>query len=1157
MLDLDITLEDKFTREEGQIYLSGCQALVRLALEQSRQDARNGLNTAGFISGYRGSPLGMLDFELWRARTHLEAQGIVFQPGLNEDLAMTAVWGSQQTNYFPGARHDGVFGMWYGKTPGIDRSGDALKHGNYAGSAANGGVLVLAGDDHAAKSTSTTSQSEYAFMDAMVPVLAPADTQEFIDMGLAGFALSRYSGNWIGFKMTATNLDASGTVQVTSARDQFKIPNLELPPDGLNCRWPDDRIPQEPRLRYHRIPAAKAFVRTNGIDRTIFDTTDARLGIVTAGKSWVDTEKALHDLGIDEAAARRYGLRVYKVGMTWPLEEQGILRFARGLEEILVVEEKRGLMEDQIKTILYDRGGAVRPRVIGKFDGEGGHLLPAVLDLDPHKIATVIGQRLMRYVTDRDLLAGVAELETRRPGAEANEALLMRTPYFCSGCPHNTSTVVPEGSVALGGIGCHGLAAMPFFGGRAQTFSHMGAEGATWIGLAPFTDMNHVFQNIGDGTYYHSGTLAIRAAIAAGVNMTYKLLFNDAVAMTGGQPVEGQPTPAQITRQLAAEGARQIVVVSDEPDKYHWREQFAAGVTFRHRDELDMVQQELRQVPGVTILLYDQTCAAEKRRRRKRGTYPDPSRRVVINELVCEGCGDCGQQSNCVSLIPVETEFGTKRQIDQSSCNKDFSCLKGFCPSFVTVEGGQLRKRKGVKDDFDPANLPAPVLPPLDRPWPILITGIGGTGVVTIGQILGMAAHIEGKGATVADITGLSQKGGSVLSQVTIAKNREALTAAQIAVGETRALIAADMVTAAMPDGLKKLHPGRTAGIVNTQQVQIGEFTRNPDMHFPEEEMRDAITARTDPERTDFLNASQIALALVGDTIATNMFMAGYAWQKGLIPLSAEAIDQAIELNGAAVASNRKAFNWGRRAAHEPETVSELLDDLEGAVLERRPETLDQLIDHRARFLTDYQNAAWAERYRETVGQVRERDEAAPGRMALSDAVARNLFKLMSYKDEYEVARLYTATDFRARLARQFEGDVKIRFHMAPPAFARRDLHTGRLKKQIFKGWWVWPAMGLLRRMKVLRGGRFDLFGRTAERRMERQLITDYEALLAEVTEGLTADNYDLAVALARVPEMVRGFGHVKEANVATAKARQAELLALFRAPPETRPAAE
>ena len=1156
MLDLDITLEDKFTREEGQIYLSGCQALVRLALEQQRQDTRNGLNTAGFISGYRGSPLGMLDFELWRARKHLEAQGIVFQPGLNEDLAMTAVWGSQQTHYFPGARHDGVFGMWYGKAPGIDRSGDALKHGNYAGSAANGGVLVLAGDDHAAKSTSTTSQSEYAFMDAMMPVLAPSDTQEFIDLGLAGFALSRYSGNWIGFKMTATNLDAAGTVLVTNARDPFKIPNLELPPDGLNCRWPDDRIPQEPRLRYHRIPAAKAFVRTNGIDRTIFDTPNARLGIVTAGKSWVDTQKALHDLGIDEETAHRLRLRVYKVGMTWPLEEQGILRFARGLEEILVVEEKRGLMEDQIKTILYDHGGSDRPRVIGKFDEEGGHLLPAVLDLDPHKIGTVIGQRLMRYETDRDLLAAVAELETRRPGAETNEALLMRTPYFCSGCPHNTSTVVPDGSVALGGIGCHGLAAMPFFNGRAQTFAHMGAEGATWIGLAPFTDMDHVFQNIGDGTYYHSGILAIRAAIAADVNMTYKLLFNDAVAMTGGQPVEGQPTPAQITRQLAAEGTKQIVVVSDEPDKYHWREHFAEGVTFRHRNELDMVQQELRQVPGVTVLLYDQTCAAEKRRRRKRGTFPDPSRRVVINELVCEGCGDCGHQSNCVSVIPVETEFGSKRQIDQSSCNKDFSCLKGFCPSFVTVEGGQLRKRKGVKDDVDPAKLPTPALPPLDRPWPILITGIGGTGVVTIGQILGMAAHIEGKGATVADITGLSQKGGSVLSQVTIAKSREALTAAQIAVGETRALIAADMVTAAMPEGLKKLQPGRTAGIVNTQQVQTGEFTQTPNMRFPDEELRNAISARIDPDQTDFLNASQIALALVGDTIATNMFMAGYAWQKGLIPLSAEAIDQAIELNGAAVAANRKAFNWGRRAAHEPEAVNELLDDLQGAVLERRPETLEQLIDHRARFLTDYQNDAWAARYRAAVQRIHDLDLPMERRMALTDAVARGLFKLMSYKDEYEVARLYTETGFQDRIARQFEGDVKIRFHLAPPAFARRDPHTGRLKKQVFKGWWIWPAMGLLRRMKGLRGGWLDVFGKTAERRMERQLIADYETMLGGIAEGLTAGNYDIAVGLARLPDLIRGYGHVKEENVAAAKAQEAEMLAAFRMP-ETRLAAE
>jgi indolepyruvate ferredoxin oxidoreductase len=1148
MLDLSISLDDKYKRERGPVYLNGTQALVRMAMLQAQRDRAAGLNTAGFVSGYRGSPLAALDFEFWRARKFLEPLAIRFQPGLNEDLAATAVWGTQQLGFFPKPKHDGVFALWYGKSPGVDRCGDVFKHANHAGTTRHGGVLALIGDDHAQKSTSTTSQSEYAMMDAMIPVVAPADLQEFIDLGLFGIALSRYAGLWVALKLVDSNIGASGTVTIDPDRLPFALPNdVALPPDGVHARWPDDRIPQEYRLKHVKLPATLGFARANRIDRLVHDSAKARLGIAASGKAWLDLAQALDALGLDAAACSALGLRVLKIGMIWPLEPETIVRFADGLEEILVVEEKRGFIEDQIKTILYDRAPAARPRVIGKRDEVGADLIPDCLELEPNQVAIAVADRVLRFAKHADLRARRDAIKAKRPPGPI-APVHVRMPFFCSGCPHNTSTVVPEGSIATAGIGCHSMA---IWTGRALAFTHMGGEGAQWIGIAPYTETPHLFQNVGDGTYYHSASLAIRAAVAAKVSITFKLLFNDAVAMTGGQPVDGPLTVPQITRQLADEGVSRVVVVADDLGKYPLGVQWAHGVTFRHRDELDAVQRELRETEGVTALVYDQTCAAEKRRRRKRGTYPDPAERIFINELVCEGCGDCGRVSNCISVQPVETEFGTKRRIDQSNCNKDFSCIKGFCPSFVTVEGGRVRKRKGMGDAAGLPALPEPAPAKLDAPWPILVTGVGGTGVVTIGAIFGMAAHLEGRACSVSDVVGLSQKNGPVLSQIVFAPDRASLHSPQIASSGAKALIATDLVTSTMPEALGKL--GMARAVVNLEETRTGEFVQNFDKRYEGAEMRRRLEARLDATHSDFIPATKLALALVGDSIATNMFMAGFAWQKGLVPLSRDAIEHAIKLNGAAVDANLGAFAWGRRAAHDLAAVERAAKLMPAA----GPETLDQLIARRAEFLTGYQNAAYAARYRAVVERLRKAEaERAPGARGLADAVARNFFKLMAYKDEYEVARLYTDGTFLRRLNEQFEGGYKLRFHLAPPLLAPRDPATGRLQKRRY-GPWVFSAFKLLARLRFLRGSVFDVFGKTAERRGERRLIAEYETLMDEIARTLSPANHATAVELARIPKQIRGYGHVKEANLAAAKRNEAQLCAAFRNLQPARVAAE
>jgi indolepyruvate ferredoxin oxidoreductase len=1150
-----VSLEDKYTLASGRVYLTGTQALVRLAMVQRERDLAAGLNTAGFISGYRGSPLGGFDQALWKARGHLEKNRIHFTPGVNEELAATAVWGTQQVGLFEGAKYDGVFAMWYGKGPGVDRSGDVFKHANAAGTAKHGGVLLLAGDDHACKSSTLPHQSEHAFDAAMIPVLYPTGVQDIIEMGLHGFAMSRYSGCYVALKVVSETVDSSASIDVDPSLPRIVFPeDVVMPPGGLNIRWPDAPMEQELRLQHDKIYAALAYARVNRLNRVTVDSPHARLGIAASGKSYLDVMQALEDLGIDARLAAELGLRLYKVGMPWPLEPTGIREFAQGLEEILVVEEKRQLIEYQMKEQLYNWRQDVRPRVIGKYDEQGewevhrsGWLLPAAGELTPAMIARVIAARIAKFHTSPIIEARLKFLEAKEAALASPRAKAARTPYFCSGCPHNTSTRVPQGSKALAGIGCHYMAiwVRPE---ETMTFTQMGGEGAPWIGMQPFTEMKHVFANIGDGTYFHSGLLSIRAAASANVNMTYKILFNDAVAMTGGQPHDGQLTVPRIVEQVAAEGVKRVVVVTDEPEKYR-SVKLLPGTTVHHRDDLDAVQRELREIPGVTVLVYDQTCAAEKRRRRKRGTFPDPQKRVVINELVCEGCGDCSAKSNCLSVVPVETEFGRKRAIDQSTCNKDFSCVKGLCPSFVTVEGGTLRKRKAAAQE--PAlPLPQPLLPTLDRPYGILVTGIGGTGVVTIGAILGMAAHLEGKGAAVLDMAGLAQKGGSVYSHIRIAERPEQIHAVRIAAGDARLAVGCDMIVAASDEALAKMQSGSTHAVINADIAPTGGFTKDPDLQLPSREMAEAIEEACGEGRTDFVDATRLATALMGDSIATNLFMVGYAWQKGLVPVGEAAILQAIELNGTAVESNRRAFEWGRRAAADLPSVQRAATPPQARPdSQRLSDSLEELVERRRVFLTGYQSAAYARGYADFVERVRKvENQRVPGSTAITAAVARYLFKLMATKDEYEVARLYTESDFLARVASQFEGDYRVNLHLAPPLWAKPDPATGEPRKRTY-GPWMLKAMGLLAKLRVLRATPLDIFGYSAERRTERALAAQYRAVVEEILSGLTPERLALAVEIASIPEFIRGYGAVKERHLRDARGREADLLARWRNP--------
>ncbi|MEL0002745.1 MAG: indolepyruvate ferredoxin oxidoreductase family protein [Rhodospirillales bacterium] len=1145
----NVSLDDKYMLEDGSAFMTGTQALVRLPLIQRQRDLAAGLNTAGYISGYRGSPLGAYDQQLWSARKHLASHHIVFRPGLNEDLAATAIWGAQQIEHSGEAKYDGVFGIWYGKGPGVDRSGDVFKHANQAGSARHGGVIALGGDDHMAKSSTVAHQSEFAFVDALMPIFSPAGVQEFLDYGLHGFAMSRFSGLWAGFKAIGETVDSSAVVDLDPERVRPILPQFDMPEGGLNNRQIiTEFLMLEEMLHRYKLPAAKAYARENRLDRVVIGGPERRIGIVTVGKSYLDVRQAFDELGLTETEAARLGVSLYKVAMPWPLETDGARAFCEGLDLVIVVEEKRGLIEPQLKEALYGLSADRRPQIIGKQDEVGQELFPAYAELSPGMIARALAERLKILGMDeqgqRRIDSALARYDRLDAAAAGNQPPSMtRTPYFCSGCPHNTSTKVPEGSRAGAGIGCHYMSL--WMDRDTSGFTHMGAEGANWVGQAPFVETPHIFQNIGDGTYNHSGLLAIRQAAAAGVNITYKILYNDAVAMTGGQPHDGTLSVAEISRQVHAEGAKRIVVVTDEPDKYPSDYGFAPGVTVHHRRELMKVQRELRETQGLTVLIYDQTCAAEKRRRRKRGTFPNPPKRAFINERVCEGCGDCGVKSNCVSVAPIETEYGRKRRIDQSACNKDYSCMQGFCPSFVTVLNGEPRKSKPVAEDPQ-SILPAPDLPSLEKPYGILLTGIGGTGVVTVNAVLAMAAHLEGKAATVLDMAGLAQKGGAVWSHLRIAEKADDLHATRIALGGADLLLGCDIVTAAQPDSIAKLERGNSKAVINTYRQFTGDFTRDPDFQFPTDELKGRIEGGVGPNSAYFLDGTELATKLMGDSIATNLFMTGYAWQKGLIPLAMEAILKAIELNGVGVEMNTRSFHWGRMAAYDLSRVETAAGPKQKI---EKPLNLEETVSDRVSELTAYQNARYARKYKALVDKVSEAEQSkVPGQTTLAMAAAKYAYKLMAYKDEYEVARLYTDPSFRERLEAQFEGDFEIRFNLAPPLLSKIDPVTGEpIKKEFGPSMEKWFRR--LSKLKVLRGTRLDIFGRTEERKRERALIDEYWTLVDKITSELTPENHKFAVGLLSVPEHIRGYGHVKLRNLDIAKAEEGRLLAAFENP--------
>ncbi|WP_046863106.1 indolepyruvate ferredoxin oxidoreductase family protein [Microvirga massiliensis] len=1155
----DVTLDDKFDLAKDRVFITGTQAVVRLLLMQRERDRLAGLNTAGFVSGYRGSPIGGLDQNLQRAKKWLDASHIVFQPGLNEELAATAIWGTQQAEMRGEGRYDGVFGMWYGKGPGVDRSGDVFRHANMAGTSRYGGVLALMGDDHTAESSTVAHQSEFHFVDVMSPILNPAGVQEILDYGLYGYALSRYCGTWVALKCVKENIESTASVDGSIDRVKIIIPDdFAMPPGGLNIRRGDGILEQEARLQDFKRDAMLAFLRANSLNRIILSGgRQPKIGVITVGKSYLDVRQALDELGLDEVKANDMGLRLYKIACPWPISRQELVEFAHGLDLIIVVEEKRSLIEVQVREELY--GTPNQPVCIGKKDENGAWLFPVKGALDPNDVAIAIGERLLRYHRNDDLAGRVARLkDAQRVLAETGD-VATRIPHFCSGCPHNTSTKVPEGMRAYAGIGCHFMA--QWMDRSTDGFTQMGGEGANWIGESNFSKRQHVFQNLGDGTYNHSGILALRWAIATRTNITYKILFNDAVAMTGGQRHEGGLTVDMIARQVRAEGVDRIALVTDEPDKYSTAVQFPSGMSIHHRDELDSVQRDLAQAPGVSVMIYDQTCASEKRRRRKRGEFPDPDKRVIINDLVCEACGDCSVQSNCVAVQPIETEFGRKRQIDQSNCNKDFSCVKGFCPSFVTVHGAKVRRAVPATvatDGLATGELPEPAIPAIDRTFNVIVTGVGGTGVVTIGAILGMAAHLESKGLGMIDMAGLAQKGGAVYSHVRLANNQDDINAIRVTAGAADLVLGCDLVVTGTKKVLAAVDEGRSALVVNTAEVMPGDFTRNADFSLPAERIKRAVVKAAGTNAVHFVDATAVATALLGNAIAANMFMLGYAYQKGLVPLTAAAIEKAIALNGEAVQMNLAAFGWGRRTAADPELATKVLAGQREASSSRQlSESLDEVIARREAFLADYQDKAYAERYRAMIERVRSAErKSMPGSTTLTEAAARSLFKLMAYKDEYEVARLYTNGNFERQITATFEGEkLRYEFHLAPPLLARPDPETGSPRKMSF-GPWMMTAFRMLARLKGLRGTPFDVFGYTQERRTERRLVGEFEARLEEILQGLTPANHAVAVGLAGLPQKIRGYGHIKERNLTLVRKEEADLLARWRAPDQPMPVA-
>ena len=1176
----DVSLDDKYTLNSGTAFMSGVQALVRLPMLQRVRDLAAGKNTAGFISGYRGSPLGNYDQALQKAQAHLKEHHVVFQPGVNEELAATALWGTQQLGFAPPGvnKYDGVFGIWYGKGPGVDRCSDVFKHANMAGTTPWGGVIAVAGDDHVAKSSTAAHQSDHIFKACGTPVFFPTSVQDVLDLGVHAFAMSRFSGVWAGMKTIQEIVESSASVDVDAHRVRIQLPtDFAMPPGGVHVRWPDAALEQEARLFDTKWYAALAYIRANRLNYNVIQGPKDRLGLMASGKAFNDTRQALSDLGLDDATCQRVGIRLHKVAVVWPLEAQLTREFATGLQEILVVEEKRQVIEYQLKEELYNWRADVRPRVLGKFnemdgqDGFGGGgewsmpnpsantLLRANADLSPALIARAIAQRLRRIGVDADVAARmdahIAILDAKERSMTALQLGAPptdRQPWFCSGCPHNTSTLVPEGSRAMAGIGCH---FMTIWMDRATVgFTQMGGEGVPWVGQQPFVHDQHMFANLGDGTYFHSGLLAVRQSIAAGVNITYKILYNDAVAMTGGQQVGERPeghSVVQIAQSMRAEGAQRIVVVTDEPEKYADVRDLPVGVSVEHRDALERIQREFRTIAGTTVIIYDQTCATEKRRRRKRGTLVDPAVRVVINELVCEGCGDCGVQSNCISVEPLETNFGRKRQINQSTCNKDISCVKGFCPSFVTVEGGSLRKKKGAAP-ASAQQAEAIAAPPIadlatahDGVWGLVVAGVGGTGVITIGQLLGVAAHMEGKGIVTQDAGGLAQKGGATWSHVLIGQTQDAIRTTRVGMACADLVIGCDPIVTAGKETSMRLRAGRSHVVMNSHSAPTAAFVKNANWSNPGEACIAHIAdTLQDPSALGCVDAEGIASQLLGDSIFTNPVMLGFAWQKGWIPLQEASILRAMELNAVAVDKNKAAFQWGRRAAHDPAAVARALQPAHTVQWVRAPQesaaSLDAFVQERAVFLTGYQNPAYARHYTDFVTQV-QRAEAGLGGVAapslpLTFAVARYLFKLMAYKDEYEVARLHSAAAFRDKVESMFEGDYQVHYHLAPPLLAKTN-DKGELQKQKFGPHMAW-AFKLLAPLKVLRGTALDPFGRTEERRLERALLANYQDRLNAYLETLSADNHGDALTFAKLPEQIRGFGHVKARHIAAVRAQ-------------------
>ena len=1134
-----VAAADKYTTQEGPVFLSGNQAYLRLVFEQVRRDRESGLRTGGFISGYRGSPFGHFDQEVKTAAAALSERDIHFNPGVNEAMAATAVWGSQQVDIHGSSEFDGAVGLWYGKGPGVDQAADALHHANLWGTSEHGGVVMAVGDDPMSRSSSIQQQSEIQLSSFGVPVFHASSVQDIYDYGLFAYQLSRYAGVWTAVKSVSDIAESWYMVDVNPARTQAVIPeDFEIPAMGVHTRWPDQSVDQDERLAKARMPAVHAFVRANKLNRVTLDSSDRRFGIVTSGKSYLDTLEALNDLGIGAKERDEIGLAVFKVGVIWPLERSSLREFAASVDEIMLMEEGRPFLEHQVKDALYDMDASQRPLIHGK-QMAGRELFPSHGELNPSMIARGL-HRWMQGRIDLPAMDGWIEvLDESDRQLQVERTQVERTPYFCSGCPHSTSTRQPEGSTQLVGIGCHYLVRLMDRGG--VTYTQMGGEGATWAGSAPFVDQKHAFVNLGDGTYYHSGSTAVRQAIAAGIDITYKILFNDAVAMTGGQSHDGPLTPQTISRQMVAEGAGKVTVVSDDPAGLD-RSGFAPGVEIHHRDQLQTVMTEMQLVKGVGVIIYVQTCATELRRRRKRGLAEDPARRAYINHRVCEGCGDCGKKSNCLSVQPLETELGRKRSIDQSACNKDFSCVKGFCPSFVTIEGGELARGKGVSTDetlFD--GLPEPSVVASDEVFGALVCGIGGTGVVTISALIGEAAKSEGKVSQVLDLTGMAQKFGAVYCHLKIGNRIEDLNATRLSVGKADVLIGADIVTSASDEGLTRLRPGFSRAVVNTHETVTGAFTRDGDFHIPVNELREAIERITGGSG-DFFDSTDISTRLTGDSIGANILLLGYACQMGYLPVQRMSLEQAIEANGVAVAYNLRAFSLGRLLAHQPARIEELMEQgFPSAQWSELSESLEQVIERRYRDLVAYQDEAYARQYLEFVREVRSSEADLGDSTAMTEAVARYLYKVMAYKDEYEVARLYTDGNWLRSVQSQFTGDYTLKFHLAPPLISKRDPESGELQKREF-GAWMYSALRLTAKLKFLRGSRLDIFGCSRERRAERAFIGQYREMVQEALSRLSRSTHATAVDVAALPEQLRGFGHVRDASMEELEQRWEEL---------------